>query len=113
MTRSENLEFKRHAEIGYNILRSVGEYASFSVAVLHHHERWDGNGYPQGLKHEAIPQEAQILAIANTYADFVGPRLHGGSVSEEEAIAVLRERKNTQFNPDLIETFITKVLNKA
>lgn len=113
MTRSELLEFKRHAEIGYNILRSVGEYAPFSEAVLHHHERWDGNGYPQGLKHEDIPQEAQILAIANIYADLVGPRLHGTCVSEEEAVTLLRERKNTQFNPVLIETFITKVLNKA
>jgi len=113
MTRSELLEFKRHAEIGYNILRSVGEYAPFSEAVLHHHERWDGNGYPQGLKHEDIPQEAQILAIANIYADLVGPRLHGDCVSDEEAVTLLRERKNTQFNPVLIETFITKVINKA
>lgn len=112
-TRSEALEFKRHAEIGYNILRSVGEYAPFSEAVLHHHERWDGNGYPQGLKHEDIPQTAQILAIANNYADLVGPRLHGSTITEEEAILSLRENKNTEFDPNLVETFITKVLNKA
>lgn len=113
MSRSEALELKRHAEIGYNILRSVGEYAPFSEAVLHHHERWDGNGYPQGLKHEGIPEAAQILAIANTYADLIGPRLHGSSVSQEEAIQYLRERKNTMFNPGLVETFITEVLNIA
>ncbi len=113
MTRSELLEFKRHAEIGYNILRSVGEYAPFSEAVLHHHERWDGNGYPQGLRHEAIPRQAQILAITNIYADLVGPRLHGEDMSKQEAIDSLREHKNTQFDPELVETFITKILNNA
>jgi diguanylate cyclase (GGDEF)-like protein/PAS domain S-box-containing protein len=110
LNRSELLEFKRHAEIGYNILRSVGEYASFAQAVLHHHERWDGNGYPQGLRREAIAEEAQILALANNYADLIGPSLTRDTISKEAAIAYLAERSNIVFSPRLIELFVTKVV---
>jgi HD-GYP domain-containing protein (c-di-GMP phosphodiesterase class II) len=112
LTKSEALELRRHAEIGYNILRSVGEYASFAEAVLYHHERYDGNGYPQGLKRDEIPQQAQILAIANTYADLTGPNFESKQYSESEAKAFLRRKANTTFNPELVEFFITKVLDK-
>lgn len=112
LTKGEELEIQRHSEIGYNILRSVGEYAPFSQAVLYHHERWDGHGFPQGLKHEAIPESAQILAIANTWADLTGPRLYDDIVSPEEAIEILNKRKGTMFSPELVETFITQVLAK-
>ena len=113
LTRSEILEFKRHAEIGYNILRSVGSYAPFAEAVLHHHERWDGNGYPQGLKKDAIPQEAQILAICNTFSDITGPSLTRSSISEEEGIAFLLERVHTHYSPAMVDIFIHKVLGRA
>ncbi|MGE4454204.1 MAG: PAS domain S-box protein [Sphaerochaeta sp.] len=98
------LELQRHAEIGYNILRSVGEYAPFAEAVLHHHEKWDGSGYPQNLKGEAIPESAQIIAIANTYAT------HLPSQGKEAACAFLHDHCNTYFNPILVEHFINKVI---
>ncbi len=106
-SRTQVMEWQRHAEIGYNILRSVGgEYAPpFAEAVLHHHEKWDGSGYPQSLKQEEIPESAQILAIANTYADNL-PSLGG----LEKTIAFMQERSNTYFSPVLLETFITKVV---
>ena len=104
LSRTQVMEWQRHAEIGYNILRSVGEYAPFAEAVLHHHEKWDGSGYPQSLKQEDIPESAQILAIANTYAD------HLPSLGLEKTIAFMQERSNTYFSPVLLETFITKVV---
>ncbi|MGH0054343.1 MAG: diguanylate cyclase domain-containing protein, partial [Sphaerochaetaceae bacterium] len=104
LSHTQVLELQRHVEIGYNILRSVGEYASFAEAILHHHEKWDGSGYPQKLAHEAIPLSAQILAIANIYAD------QRASKSKEEAIAYLNDHRNSWFNPELVDTFITKVL---
>ncbi|NBK25017.1 MAG: hypothetical protein EOM68_23700, partial [Spirochaetia bacterium] len=85
---------------------------SFAEAVLYHHERYDGNGYPQGLKRDEIPQQAQILAIANTYADLTGPNFESKQYSESEAKAFLRRKANTTFNPELVEFFITKVLDK-
>ncbi len=104
LSRAQVIEWQRHAEIGYNILRSVGEYAPFAEAVLHHHEKWDGSGYPQSLKQEEIPESAQILAIANTYADNIP------SLGLEKTIAFMQERSNTYFDPALLETFITKVV---
>lgn len=104
LSRTQIMELQRHAEIGYNILRSVGEYAPFAEAVLHHHEKWDGSGYPQSLKQEEIPESAQILAIANTYADNLP------SLGLENTIAFMQERSNTYFSPVLLETFITKVV---
>jgi diguanylate cyclase (GGDEF)-like protein/PAS domain S-box-containing protein/putative nucleotidyltransferase with HDIG domain len=103
-SRTQVMEWQRHAEIGYNILRSVGEYAPFAEAVLHHHEKWDGSGYPQGLKQEDIPEGAQILAIANTYADKLP------TLGREDTLTFMQERSNTYFNPELLETFITKVV---
>ncbi|NCC13737.1 MAG: hypothetical protein EOM32_10245, partial [Spirochaetia bacterium] len=86
---------------------------SFAEAVLYHHERYDGNGYPQGLKRDEIPQQAQILAISNTYADLTGPNFESHQLSQKEAIPFLRKKANTLFNPDLVEFFITKVLDKT
>jgi diguanylate cyclase (GGDEF)-like protein/PAS domain S-box-containing protein/putative nucleotidyltransferase with HDIG domain len=103
-SRTQVMEWQRHAEIGYNILRSVGEYAPFAEAVLHHHEKWDGSGYPQSLKQEDIPEGAQILAIANTYADKLP------TLGREDTLTFMQERSNTYFNPELLETFITKVV---
>jgi diguanylate cyclase (GGDEF)-like protein/PAS domain S-box-containing protein/putative nucleotidyltransferase with HDIG domain len=104
LSRTQVVELQRHAEIGYNILRSVGEYAAFAEAVLHHHEKWDGSGYPQNLKQEDIPEGAQILAIANTYADKLP------TLGREDTLTFMQERSNTYFNPELLETFITKVV---
>ena len=110
LSRSEVLEFKRHAEIGYNILRSVGSYAPFAEAILHHHERWDGNGYPQGLKKEAIPLEAQILSICNTFSDLTGPSLTRSPISEKEAIKFLLDHRHTHYDPVMVDIFIHQVL---
>lgn len=113
LTQSEKAEFKRHSEIGYNILRSVGSYAVFAEAVLYHHEKWDGSGYPQGLKGEAIPLEAQVLSLCNYYADLTGPSLTRERVEKEEAVTSLLDRRNIHFNPELVVAFIDKVLKNA
>ncbi|NCC63191.1 MAG: diguanylate cyclase [Spirochaetia bacterium] len=113
LTQSEKAEFKRHSEIGYNILRSVGSYAVFAEAVLYHHEKWDGSGYPQGLKGEAIPLEAQILSLCNFYADLIGPSLIRTKITEEEAITLLLDRKNLFYKSEMVTIFIDKVLKNA
>jgi diguanylate cyclase len=60
-------EIKRHSEVGYRILSSVNEFAEIASSVLEHHERWDGKGYPKGLKGEAISLAARIIAIADSF----------------------------------------------
>jgi HD-GYP domain-containing protein (c-di-GMP phosphodiesterase class II) len=67
LTDAEFDQLRRHPQIGYDILSGIAPLADVLPGVLHHHERWDGKGYPHGLKGEAIPQVARILALADTY----------------------------------------------
>jgi HD-GYP domain-containing protein (c-di-GMP phosphodiesterase class II) len=69
LTQDEWYEMKKHPEIGYRIAQSTSELSHIAELILTHHERWDGNGYPQGLKDEQIPKLARILAIIDTYMD--------------------------------------------
>ena len=101
---------RRHPEIGYQIVSSVNEYSALAESILAHHERWDGKGYPNGLKGKLIPMEARILAIADAYEVMTGVRSYNESqLSKDEAINELVRHSGTQFDPELIETFIEVV----
>ena len=105
----ELLEFKRHPEIGYQILRSVNEFAPIAEHVLYHHERIDGNGYPRGLHGEDIPLQSKIISIADYYDAIAG----GSKIKESEqqnAVEGLRENAGTRFDEKIVEVFIEKVL---
>ncbi len=106
LTKSELIELRRHAEIGYNILSSVPDYAFIAQAVLHHHERWDGRGYPQGLQGAAIPRSAQVLGIANFFVDV----LETAGQTEESACRALRDSELRLFDPALVRRFIDEVV---
>lgn len=110
LTHGQWLELKRHPEIGYTILRSVGEYAPFAEYVLYHHEKWDGTGYPQKLKGASIPQPARMIAIADSYVAMTSNRAYKTALSPNEAIEELYACSGTQFDPDLVPIFVKKVL---
>ncbi len=110
LTQGHWLELKRHPEIGYTILRSVGEYAPFAEYVLYHHERWDGTGYPQKLKGTEIPKPARMIAIADSYVAMTSDRAYKKALSPQEAIEELYAQRGTQFDPDLVPIFVQKVL---
>ncbi len=110
LTQSQWLELKRHPEIGYTILRSVGEYAPFAEYVLYHHERWDGTGYPQKLKGTDIPQPARMITIVDSYVAMLSDRAYKQALSPSEAIEELYACSGTQFDPDLVPIFVEKVL---
>ncbi len=111
LTQGQWLELKRHPEIGYTILRSVGEYAPFAEYVLYHHERWDGTGYPQKLKGADIPQPARMIAIADSFVAMTSDRAYKQALSPQEAIEELYSCSGTQFDPDLVPIFVEKVLS--
>jgi diguanylate cyclase (GGDEF)-like protein/putative nucleotidyltransferase with HDIG domain len=103
---------KKHPEAGWRILNSVSEFSEISEFVLSHHEKWDGTGYPRGLKGEQIPIEARIIMIADSYDAMTSMRSYRNALSEEEAANELRCYAGIQFDPGIAKVFVEKVLNK-
>ncbi len=97
---------KRHPEIGYRIAESTPQIAPIAEGILSHHERWDGNGYPQGLKEREIPVNACIVSIVDAYDVMTFGRHYRPAISEEEAKKELMRCSGTQFNPMLVEKFV-------
>ena len=84
--------------------------AEIAEYVLYHHERWDGQGYPRGLKGEEIPIQARMIAIADAYDAITSNRSYRPARSEEEGIRELLRNSGTQFDPNFVEPFIREVL---
>ncbi|MFA5698333.1 MAG: HD domain-containing phosphohydrolase [Sphaerochaeta sp.] len=112
LSKAQSIELRRHPEIGYNILRSVDEYAPIAEAILYHHERYDGLGFPRGLKGKEIPISARIIAVANTWANFTGPNAAYERVSKQIATSTLQSMRETQLDPSLVDIFLSKVVKR-
>lgn len=110
LTDEEWTEIKKHPEVGYRIAQTVPELRKISEYILCHHERWDGSGYPQGLKAEEIPLLARILAIVDAYDAMTQDRSYRRAMSENEAIDELKHHAGSQFDPQLVEVFINAVI---
>ncbi|MGE5629314.1 MAG: HD domain-containing phosphohydrolase [Solirubrobacterales bacterium] len=102
-------QIKRHPEIGYRILSTVNEMAEMAEYVLAHHEKWNGTGYPKGLKNEEIPFQSRIIAIADAFDAMTSERTYKNALTFEEAEKELERNAGIQFDPKLIEVFIKKV----
>jgi diguanylate cyclase len=103
---------RRHAEIGYNILRSIHEYATIAEYVLYHHERWDGNGYPKGLKGEDIPIQSRIIAVADAFDAMVSSRHYREAMSKQEAVQQLKDNASKQFDYKITRYFVEHILQE-
>jgi hypothetical protein len=102
-------EVRAHATIGANLLSNVPMLERVRPIVLSHHERYDGTGYPQGLREDQIPLAAQIIAVADAYQAMTAARPYRGALSSKNALAELRANAGTQFNPVVVEAFIAIV----
>ena len=109
LTPEEFERVKIHPRVGAEILRNVSFGAPVSELVLSHHERWDGLGYPAGLRGEDIPIGARILAIADCYSTLQATRPYRPARSESAAVGVLREYAGTAFDATLVELFIARL----
>jgi putative two-component system response regulator len=106
LTPDEWDEMRRHPVIGERICLPLASSASFGPIVRHHHERWDGKGYPDGLRSEAIPLGARIVGVVDAFDAIVHPRPYRAARSVDEALAELRRERGGQFEPALVEVFL-------
>lgn len=106
LSENERLEMQRHCEIGHRIALSSPDLMHIADWVLKHHEWWNGQGYPLGLRGEEIPLECRILAVADAYDAMTSDRPYRVAMGHEEAIAELRKCAEMQFDPELVEKFI-------
>jgi len=106
LTDEEFREIRMHPVIGDNIIKPLGSFPNERLIVRHHHERFDGTGYPDGLGGEDIPRVARILSIADTYDSMTTTRPYRKALSHETAIEEIRRCAGTQFDPSLVEAFL-------
>jgi diguanylate cyclase (GGDEF)-like protein/PAS domain S-box-containing protein len=106
LTEAEKKEIQRHCETGHRIARSAPDLAPIADWILKHHEWWNGQGYPFGIKEEAIPMECRILAIADAYDAMVTDRPWRSALSQEAAFAELQAFRGVQFDPQLVDVFL-------
>ena len=110
LTKKEWEIVKRHPEVGYSICSSSPQLIPIADAVLSHHEWWNGNGYPRGLKGEDIPLISRIIAIVDAYDVMTHDRSYRRAIKKEIALEELKKYAGIQFDPNLVKIFI-QVLN--
>jgi diguanylate cyclase (GGDEF)-like protein/putative nucleotidyltransferase with HDIG domain len=107
LTAEEWKVIKVHPQLGAAIIGRFPHLAPCIAGVLHHHERYDGSGYPRGLKGDSIPLEARILAVADAFAAMTSERSYSPTLSYEDALAELKREAGKQFDPHLVEKFLS------
>lgn len=112
LTPSEFEEMKQHTVIGYETLKmaanQLGNNSFLTDAMefaLHHHEKWDGTGYPDGLKGEKIPISCRLMAIADVYDALISKRIYKEAFSHDKSVSIILEGNGTHFDPELIDVF--------
>jgi diguanylate cyclase (GGDEF)-like protein/PAS domain S-box-containing protein len=106
-------EIKRHPGIAADILRPIHVLNAIIPFILHHHERWDGHGYPDGLKGEDIPLGARIIAIADVYQALISNRPYRKAFPKRDAIKIIEEGAGKQFDPKIVDIFVSIVKKEA
>ncbi|HWR55162.1 MAG TPA: HD-GYP domain-containing protein [Negativicutes bacterium] len=106
LTVEEYEVIKKHPETGFQILRKVKILQYVAHVVRHHHERWDGAGYPGGLAGDRIPLASRIIAVADAYDAMTSMRPYRPSLTHEQSIAELGRCRGSQFDPAVVDAFI-------
>ena len=111
LTRSEMEKAKIHSNVGASILESIGFPYPVVPTVKHHHEAWDGTGYPNGLRGTDIPLGARILRVADAYDSLRADRPFRAAIARDEACEFLRSHSGKQFDPYIVSTFLRNIHN--
>lgn len=107
LTPRESQQFREHPVLGAKIIAKISHLRRIVPLVRHHHERFDGSGYPDGLAREENPLEARILAVADAFGAMTDDRPHRPALSLEAALAELKKGAGTQFDPQVVDAFLS------
>ena len=105
LTDEEYREMQRHAELGAAIVSTHAQMAGIAAIVRHHHERFDGKGYPQALAGDYIPIGARIIAVADSWSAMTNDRVYRKAMPEADALEELRRHRGSQFDPEVVDRF--------
>lgn len=111
LSKKEFEIIKKHPQIGVDIIRPIKFLHSIISLIFYHHERWDGKGYPSGLRGEDIPIGARIIAIADVYQALISDRPYRKAFSKAQAVRIIKKGAGTQFDPHIVRVFL-KILKK-
>lgn len=106
MNPEEKVAYRRHAVMGEQALMALEDMQRVALLVRHHHERHDGMGFPDGLKGDATPLGARILAVADTYDDLLSGHLGANGLKTEDARTIIHRGRGTQFDDGVVEAFL-------
>ncbi|MCL2182893.1 MAG: response regulator [Chitinispirillia bacterium] len=114
LTPEEFDEMKTHTTFGIKVIEKIQENTSEATFLEYakifastHHEKWDGSGYPSGLKGDCIPLQGRLMAIADVYDALISERPYKKPFTHEEAVEIIRNGSGTHFDPNLVEVFLT------
>ncbi len=109
LNKKEFDEIKKHPQIGADIIRPIQFLHGLVPLIFYHHERWDGKGYPSGIKGEDIPLGARVIAIADVYQALTSDRPYHKAFSKSAAIDIIKKSSGTQFDPRIVNAFLAVV----
>jgi len=113
LTQEERKQMQSHTEIGHRIAQASPDLILIADLIRNHHEWWNGKGYPLGLKEHEIPLECRMLAIVDAYDAMTSDRPYRRAMSHDQAVNELIEGKCTQFDPDLVDKFISLLRSQS
>lgn len=106
LTDEEFAVVKKHSQAGADIISSIPSYETILPGILHHHERWDGTGYPAGFGEKNIPLFARIICIADVYDALTEDRPYRKAWGREDVLKFFEEQKLKMFDPELVDIFL-------
>jgi len=106
LSKEERKQIEKHPLLGFGIIRPIEEFKEISEAVRHHHERFDGRGYPEGIKGKKIPLLAAIISVADAYDAMTTQRPYRKALSREEALGEIIKQNRKQFHPSVVKSFL-------
>jgi HD-GYP domain-containing protein (c-di-GMP phosphodiesterase class II) len=106
LTTAEYAAIREHPRIGYRILRDIPRFEDIVEGVLHHHERWDGSGYPEGLAGDEIPLVARLIALADAFDAMCSNRTYRSAMDCKDVLEELAKSSGEQFDPELVPLFL-------